>query len=344
MGRKQKSRAKKNRRSATDGNTSTSPDRIQAQLERGATKTALAEAKVLARSRPGRETSELLAKAYQARAQALLAAGLEQEAAELLQQAEKRFQEVGGTFSKQATRLSIRAGQVDGLLQELDAPSLTTDRKQELEALLERNLLDPRVVARSRVLDEDHPLRQAASAVSRALAEAAEGALGDEARAALGQVGRRSPLAPWRSFVLALDAFHGGRDDAMRAALARIPEHAPVARLGRILESLVEGRLPREMDQGQTVHSLLRSMVGAAVSVDVELARVLEALDDGDFRKIKSAMKRLLKETAAANPVAACRLVGRLVVNPTSFCWIQRTCTKRPNACCLRASSSACWR
>jgi len=282
---------------------------VRAALDRGATKTALALAKQLAKAVPGPESDALLEEAYRARVDGLQAAGLESEAAELIRQATVRFDGDGrAAFSEQSAALAVRTGRMSALLAELNEPTLPDTRRRALEAAIETHLVDPRTIAGAPELAPDHPLRRAAIAVSRALTEAAGGALDEEARTGLARVGRRSPLAPWRAFVRALDAFHREDDDAMRAALGRIPETASVARAGRILEALADGRFPDLDGSGSAVRTLVRSVAGGASTLGPDVARAADAAEGGDVGRFMAAMTRVFPEVGASNPLAACRL------------------------------------
>ncbi|MBN2490834.1 MAG: hypothetical protein JXQ29_08300 [Planctomycetes bacterium] len=306
MSRKRKNRSKGPSPQRAPAGPVVVGERVRAALARGASKTALELAKAMAKDSPGPDADALLQEAYRARIAALLAAGLEKEAAEMSAQAASRF--ASPAFTEQATVVQIRTGRLSAVLAEIADPRLPDSRRQALETAIEKNLLDPRALAGAPELEPGHPLRRAAAAVSRALAEAADGALGDAARTGLGQVGRQSPLASWRAFVLALDAFHRGWDEELRAAIRRIPPDVPVAHLARILEALAEGRLPELAAGGTAARALVRAVAGAAAAVGPELARAEEAAAAEDSRQFTAAMARVLPEVAASSPTAAMRL------------------------------------
>jgi len=307
MGRKRKN--KKRRKKPSASRPVDTVETVRKALGQGSTKTTLARAKALEKANPSPETEALLLEAYMARIDDLLATGLVKEGAEILERVATRFPEAGNEMALKASALAVRAGDVDPLLRKLTAPDVPAGRRKVLETLLAENLMDPRALAESPVLAPDHPLRRAAVAVTGAFDEAAEGNLTDAGRAGLSAVARRSPLLSWRHLALAIDAYHRGNDEAMRAALRRIPEGVPVGKLGQMLEALAEGGIPDEAGRLKSVSALVHTLTGGAEMLCTRIERARLALEDDDERAFTHAMEEILTDVARLNPVLAARVV-----------------------------------
>jgi len=291
MGRNAKKRKAKAQASRA---SEASAGRIRDQLDRGSTKAALQGAKLLAKSKPGPDADALLLEAYKARAEALLASGMSREAADLLACVAERFPEA--ELSESAERLAIRSGALDELASRWTEAQHDDARREVLAERLRRYLIDPTALARCTALPSDDPLRRAARAVAAAFREAAEGRLSDEARSGLGHVPRRSPLAPWRHFVLALDAFHRHDDEAMAGFLSRIPEDAAVRPLTRLLEQIAGGSAGAATapDDSRAVRALLDGLTGGAAS----LLRTVQALSQEIDRRNRKGATRAICQLA----------------------------------------------
>ena len=237
MSRKKKARKKPVSPKAAD--PSALAERIRRKIAAGKSQTALKEAKILAREHPGPLAEEVLFEAYRARVWDLDGRGKAREAQELLAHARSAFPGREKDWAALVQELAWRGGDVRSLLRQWAAPGLSREERDALAGRLEKYILDPGALPRAGILPEGDPLLQAARAVSRALEEAASGSLSKSAREGLRLVGRRSPLAPWRSFVLALDAFYREADGEALSHLERIPPDAAPAPLGKILRFLL---------------------------------------------------------------------------------------------------------
>src|SRR5262249_6010916 len=154
---------------------------------------------------------------------------------------------------------AIASGDVGPLLAELVAAA--PPRRREIEAILMREVRDPRQLADAAVLAEDDPLRCGARAVSQLLDAVTSGPLPEGALTLLDQIPRHSPLAPWKFLIRALDAYYRRADGSALANLDAIPQHAAPARLVPTLRHLLGE--PVALDQRlPAVGALIRAVSG----------------------------------------------------------------------------------
>lgn len=148
----------------------------------------------------------------------------------------KRYAGCGGQVTPLAQRAS---NDLDALLSELS--HATGGRRRQLHALLRGRLTDPGRLADSPALPASHPLRRQADIVRRLFEAVTTAPLPPGASADLDTIPRQSPLAPWKLFIRALDAFYRRADDRAEADLARIPTDSGPGRLVPILRALLAG-------------------------------------------------------------------------------------------------------
>lgn len=262
---------------------------VRDKLTAGRSMSALKDAKELRKRHPSPEAEELLAQAYAARISDLSGSGMHAEAAELVGVARERFpgrEELWGGVSADAAR---KRGDLSDLLRRWrDEP----DARNDVASELRRHLRDPASIADSDVLPADDPLRIAAAGVRRAFEQAARGGLDDTGRDALRGVGRRSPLVPWRAFVLALDAFHRGDDARCREQLAAITDEDPTAR-GRdtLVAAMLDREIPRDPDIARTVRRLVGTVPDAIAAAAPVMAHAMS--DERWFDAAESALAKL---------------------------------------------------
>ena len=254
---------------------------VAALLEEGAIREALDAAKALAKGEPSPAHDELALRAYDERFWQLLRKRLVREAASLVDVIASRGE--GGARLARELRASVaaRRGHVRALAELLLSAHGTDALSPRSALLVRRSLADPRLLARCDALPDDHPVRTQAAAVSTALEAVTRGPVDGPDEVALRGVPRRSPLAPWKTLVRAIAAYHARDDDAVRELTARIPDDAPPARLGEALRALVGGA--GEADPAA------RALADAIVGRD-ELREACERLDAAFDRRRKGAI------------------------------------------------------
>ena len=168
----------------------TSPEESRARVESliasGKTREALDLAKQWFKETRSAEAEALVIAAYEARIAAMLAQGLYDEATALAALVGERFpahrQRIAPLVSQSK---AIAAGDLRALLAELAAAA--PPRRREIEAILTRELRDPRLLADADALAADDPLRRAARRGVRSVRR------GDERAAGRGRPRRAGP-------------------------------------------------------------------------------------------------------------------------------------------------------
>ena len=274
----------------------TSPEEARARVESliasGKTREALDLAKQWSKEARSAEAEALVIAAYEARIAAMLAQGLHDEATALAALVGERFpahrQRIAPLVSQSK---AIAAGDLGALLAELAAAA--PPRRREIEAILTRELRDPRLLADADALAADDPLRRAAGAVSELFAAATSGPLAAGALAALDQIPRHSPLAPWKLLIRAIDAYYRRADGAALANLDAIPPHAAPARLVPVLRHLI-GEPGAPDQRSPAASALIQAVSGGRMVLRHHLVRLVRALDAKDPRAAVAAVERIM--------------------------------------------------
>jgi hypothetical protein len=116
-------------------------------------------------------------------------------------------------------------------------------RRQALDRAA-AHLVHPRLILDSPLLDDKHPWRLEALAVSDAFEAVTNGMEEPGVFAALDDLEPESPFQPWRHLILGLHFFYEGLDEAVAAHLERIPVASPLAPLARMVARLCQGQRP----------------------------------------------------------------------------------------------------
>jgi len=190
---------------------------------------------------------------------------------------------------------------LDQALRQALGTSQSALRKQALERA-STHLIHPGLVLDSPLLADNHPWRREALAVSDAFEAVTNGMEEPDALAALDDLDADSPFQPWRHLILALHFFYDGLDEAVRAHLASIPPHSPVAGLGRTLGAMVAG-------SASSLPFPLARLAEQVVQPDPRLfplvQDVAEGLETGQEALFWSALSDWLESVADAAPQRA---------------------------------------
>ncbi|MEW6744925.1 MAG: hypothetical protein AB1486_19400 [Planctomycetota bacterium] len=290
------------------GDVAARADKIRRSIAGGKSQSALQLAKKLAQESPGAASRTLLLDAYRARIRTLIDAGSQSEAAELIAFVRSKFGAEALFLAGEGERLAVRSGNLSALLREWRRGDLSEPRRDALAALLRRELADPRALAECGELPEDDPLRCGARAVCHALEETGSGPLSQESREALGVIARRSPLASWRLFVLALDAFYRSDDASSRELSARIPEDSAVARLVPILERLRTGEAAAPRDP-PSVGLLMEEISGGTTGLRGMIDQLETQLNTRNHRSAIRTLRDLYARLRPREPALGLRLI-----------------------------------
>ena len=266
--------------------------RVESLIAAGHTRDAVETAKQLLKGAPGPEAETLLVRAYEARIQALMVNGMYTEAQVLASFVGERFRayrERVAPLLRQSQLLSVK--NFDLLLGEL--ATADESHRREVEAVLARELTDPALLADSLVLPADDPLKRAARIVSTLFTAVTSGPLAPDALGALDAISRRSPLAPWKLLIRALDAFYRRADAVALANLSAIPVPSGPSRLVPVVRRLLGETAPVD-DRSPAVTSLLHAVSGGRAPLQAHLSRLSRALAAQDERAALAAIPDLL--------------------------------------------------
>ena len=293
--------------------------RIEALIAAGKAREALDLAKQLFKETRSGEAEALLIAAYEARIHAMLARGLYDEAGALAALVGERFPALRQRLVPLVKqRKAIAGGDLGSLLSEL--ASAAPPRRREIEAILERELRDPRLLAEA--LPEGDPLRRAARAVCELFDAVTRGPLVPGALAALDGISRHSPLAPWKLLIRALDAYYRRADAAVRANVDAIPPDSAPARLVPVLHHLVGAPAPLD-GRSPAVGALVKAVSGGRSVLRSDLAQVIRALEARDAPRAVAAVERVLRlcESASVKRVFAATILRE---------WLRLNLSPRP--------------
>lgn len=271
---------------------------VESFLARGKTRDAVEAARRLYKETRSLEAETLLVDAYAARIRALMAAGMSREAQELASLVVERHR---GTWARIMPLVRESAARAGGDLGPLLAALGSADEamRREAESTLRRVLTDPRVLADHPALPEDHPLRQAARAVSELFAAVTTGPLPEGSLARLDVISRHSPLAPWKLLVRAIDAYYRRADAAVLANLSAIPPDSAPARLVPALRGLA--RDPKPLERPSLAERVLLDKVsGGRARFAAQLAELIAALRVKDQRRAANAVRELAEAAGSA--------------------------------------------
>lgn len=288
-------RKQRARQAATDARK-----RVESSLASDDSRDALEAAKVLLREVPGAETEALAVRAYVARIRSLIAEGLGREAGAMAAIVRERFPAHVAAHGAELEEARLAAGDLDWLLRDLAAADATG--RDAIEARLMPWIADPAALARSKALGPDDPLAREAAAVAEVFEIVTSRLASADELARLGDVRRRSPLAPWKLLVRAIDAFHRHDDDRVAANVAAIEPRSPAARGGAILAELT-GTRPRS-HHSFAAERLIERISGGRETIAGHL-RAIEAAHRGDDRRrLRDEIRALARAFDKLSPLA----------------------------------------
>jgi hypothetical protein len=274
--------------------------RLEQLLAKGDTRAAVEAAKLLVREEPGTTSESLVVRAYAERIKALIAEGLGREAAALASIVRERFPAHLSSWTSLLDDARFAAGDFDWILTEL------RDASEERRAAVEERLLpwiaDPVAIARSAALDPADPLAREARIVAELFETVTSRIASPEEMATLGDIRRRSPFAPWKLLVRAIDAFHRNDDDRVSANVAAIDPRSSAARAGAVLTELTGGR-----PKGQrsfAAERLIDRISGGRATIAAQIRSIETASNNDDRRRVREEMRSLARSFDTLSPYA----------------------------------------
>ena len=259
--------------SGSNGSSNQTPEtNIRQLIAEGKSRNALENAKQFHKARNSPESEGLLLDTYLARIQSLLDQKLAPEANSLIDLVRERFPAAKSRLEVLMATVSVRGGELTGLLQPLNDPQLTPDRRAAIELLVQNEVADLPALAVCAALPPEHSLRQAAAALDAAFKLVTSGPVTDE-QIELPEVSHRSPLAPWKVLIRAIASFHRGEDQACQDYLAAIKPESVPSRLVPSVRATLGQKPPHPLKPAE---SALVAATGVSLS---ELHRALENID-----------------------------------------------------------------
>jgi hypothetical protein len=274
--------------------------RLEELLAKGDTRAAVEAAKLLVREEPGTASEALAVRAYAERIKALIAEGLGREAAALTSIVRERFPAHLSPWTSLLDEARLAAGDFDWILSELRDAS--EERRGAVEERLLPWIVDPAAIARSAALDPADPLAREARIVAELFETVTSRIASPEEMAALGDIRRRSPFAPWKLLVRAIDAFHRNDDDRIAPNVAAIDTRSPAARAGAVLTELTGGR-----PKGQrsfAAERLIDRISGGRATIAAQIRSIEAASKSDDRRRVREEMRALARSFDTLSPYA----------------------------------------
>lgn len=274
--------------------------RLEQLLAKGDTRAAVEAAKLLVREEPGAASEVLAVGAYAERIKALIAEGLGREAAALAAIVRERFPAHLSPWTSLLDEARFAAGDFDWILTELRGAS------EEHRAALEERLLpwivEPAALARSAALDPADPLAREARILAELFETVTSRLASPEELATLNDIRRRSPFAPWKLLLRAIDAFHRNDDDRVSANVAAIDTRSPAARAGAVLTELTGGRTKGQ--RSFAAERLIDRISGGRATIAAQIRGIEDASRNDDRRRMREEMRALSKAFDTLPPYA----------------------------------------
>ncbi|MHB2020747.1 MAG: hypothetical protein ACYCW6_27735 [Candidatus Xenobia bacterium] len=265
------------------------PGAIRRLLEQGKARPALDLARQLYAAQPDVHAGTILLECYSERLRKL--APPDREA--LLEQARARHP----GLQQEIERLALTQGRpLDQVLAELLAPDLSEATQEALESFV--RTADLVALADCQTLPLDHPVRRAAILLHRALTRVTQGPVG-VAELGLEEIPRRSPLAGWKSAVMAIHAFYEGHDELCRRHVEAIDDRSSAVRLRPALRAL--------LGESQTLQTawestLVHEVQGRDEAVEDTIRAFERAIENDDQRAARMAARAAVRCCDARHP------------------------------------------
>jgi len=274
--------------------------RLDELLAKGDTRGAVEAAKLLVREEPGPASESLAVGAYAERIKSLIAEGLGREAAATAAIVRERYPAHLDEHRTLLENARLAAGDLDWMLSELRGA--TDERRASIEERLLSWISDPSAIARSASLDSDDPLARESRAVAEVFEIVTTRLASPEEMAPLGDIRRRSPLAPWKLLLRAIDAFHRKDDERVASNVAAIDRSSPAAVAGQILTELTTGS--RKDSRSLPAERLIDKISGGTATIALQIQKIEAAARHDDKRTLREELRSFTKAFDKLSPYA----------------------------------------
>lgn len=282
---------------------------IRELLGSGATDRALKRAKALYNREESPASEALLIETSFVRVEQLIRLGRHQKAEDLIEEVSSQFPAHRDRARRYRARSAAWQGNPRELLGPLAEPNLPREQRTRVMDDLRRWVPNPGDVATCPVLKAGHPVRRAATDVFLAFDAVTSGPVTPD-DVALPAVSRRSPFAPWKLLIRALDAYHRGEDDACLTALEAIAPDSTPAPLVPIIRGIIQGELPG--DASPSSREIARRAAGEQVQLRRAFEAIERAFDEENDPAIMSSIRELVRIYRKSRPDQVGRLCSRL--------------------------------
>jgi tetratricopeptide (TPR) repeat protein len=273
---------------------------VRQLIANGKFKAALENAKEFHKAQHTAVSESLLLDAYVARIQSLVDQNLTLEAKSLLDLVRERFPRQRERLDHSLAVVSARGGDLAGLLQPLNNPDLSLERRAAIELIIQTQVTDLAALAGCAALPPEHSLRRSAAALDLAFNQVTSGPVTEE-QIALPEVPYRSPLAPWKVLIRAIACLHRGRDETCREHLAAIKPGSVPARLVPVIQSIlgVNPAAPLKPAEIALVLRITADLSQLHASL-LDLDRAFE--DGGDEARTFKAVRAVVRDCQTSAP------------------------------------------
>ena len=275
-----------------------STDEINRLISKGKAKAALTKAKLNYKNLGTDESKMILVNAYAARIREMISKGYIVEAKTLLELIRERYNCPDLLLAELNGLIAIHEGRIDELVRPLADPDISPERRTTIEKIIKNELIDLNLLAQSKVLSSDHPLKTGAQAVAEVFATVTSGFARDE-EIALPAISRRSPLSPWKMLIKAVAFFYRHDDAVCEKFLQAVDPQSAPGRLVPLIREMIAGKSTGNQDKKSS-------------SLVIKIS--------GNIKQARDALQMLDKALAAQKP----RKLFKATRNAVNICG--RTC------------------
>ena len=283
-----------NRPTAGTGQTSPSDwaDEINRLISKGKAKAAVSKAKLYHKHHGTDKSETLLVDAYAARIREMLSKRYHVEAKTLLELIRERYNCPDRLLTELDGLIAIQEGRVDELVRPLDDPDISPERRTTIQTIIKNELTDLNLLALSTGLSADHPLKTGAQAVAEAFVKVTSGLVQDS-EIALAAISRRSPLAPWKMLIRAIDCFYRQDDEKCRKYLQAVDSESAPGRIVPLVREMLAEKF--NGNHGKNTLFLLETVTGSREKTRNSLRRLDNTLATNKSQKLFKAIRYALK-------------------------------------------------
>ncbi|MEE4604547.1 MAG: hypothetical protein V2J65_24910 [Desulfobacteraceae bacterium] len=278
---------------------SDSADEIIKLISKGSARAAVIKAKLYHKHHGTDESEIILVDAYAARIREMIAKGYSLEAKTLLELIKERYNCPDLLLSELNGVIAIREGKLDELVRPLDDPGILPEKRTTIERIIKNELVDLNLLAQNAGTSKDNPLKIGAQAVAEAFTKVTAGFL-EDAEIALPSISRRSPLAPWKMLIRALNCFYRQDDEKCRKYLEAVDSESVPGRIVPLMREMIAEKF--KANHGENSLILLETVTGSRKKSRDALRRLDNTLTAKKSHKLFKAIRNALKICDQSDP------------------------------------------